>query len=74
MFGTAQQLVSDRLKNSIQALKSITQGSDYQIPLPAVVVVTPSAAAVTAPIQRKLAMEAAADRNVWRAIKRSFTK
>ena len=74
MFGTAQQLVSDCLKNSIQALQSITQGSDYQIPLPAVVVVTPSAAAVTAPIQRKLAMEAAADRNVWRAIKRSFSK
>jgi len=74
MFGRAQPLVFDRLKNSAQTFASITEGSDYHIPLPAVVVVTPSAAAVTAPIQRQLAMEVAADRNVWRAIKRSFTK
>jgi len=74
MFGRTQPLIADRLKKSAQSLGSTSQGIDYQIPLPAVVVVTPSAAAVTAPIQRKLAMEAAADRNVWRAIKRSFTK
>jgi hypothetical protein len=74
MFRRAQSLESNCLNNSVQTLGSITEGSDYQISLPAVVVVTPAAAAVTAPIQRKIAMEAAADRNVWRAIKRSFTK
>ena len=74
MFRRAQSLETDRLNNSVQMPGSITEGSDYQIPLPAVVVVTPSAAAVTAPIQRKLALEAAADRNVWRAIRRTFTK
>jgi len=74
MFGRAQPLFFDRLKNSAQTFASITEGSDYHMPLPAVVVVTPAAAAVTAPIQRQLAMEVAADRNVWRAIRRSFTE
>ena len=74
MFGRSQALVSDRLKNSVQTFAPNTQGSDYQIPLPAVVVVTPSAAAITAPIQRQLAMEMPADRDVWRAIRRTFTE
>ena len=74
MFGRAQPLVFDRLKNSAQTFASITEGSDYHLPLPTVVVVTPAAAAVTAPIQRQVAMEVAADRNVWRAIRRSFTE
>ena len=74
MFGRTKSLVSDRLKNSVQTLASITQRSDYQIPLPAVVVVTPAAAAVTAQIQRQLATELPADTNVWRAISRTFTK
>ena len=74
MFGRAQPLVSDRLRNSVQTFASRTEGSDYHIPLPAVVVVTPAAAAVTAPIQRQLAMEVAADINVWGAIRRTFTE
>ena len=74
MFGRAQPSVSDRLKDSVQTLASVTQGSAYYIPLPAVVVVTPATAAVTAPIQRQLAMEVSADRNVWRAIRRTFSE
>jgi hypothetical protein len=74
MFGRAQSSVSDRLKDSVQTLASVTQGSAYYIPFPAVVVVTPAAAALTAPIQRQLASEVAADRNVWSAIRRTFTE
>ena len=74
MFGRAQPLVFERLKNSAQTFASITQGGDYHIQLPAVVVVTPAAAALTAPIQRQLASEVAADRNVWSAIRRTFTE
>jgi len=74
MFGRAQPLVFDGLKNSAQTFALTTEGSDYHIPLPAVVVVTPAAAAVTAPIQRQLAMEVSADRNVWRAIRRTFSE
>jgi hypothetical protein len=74
MFGRTKPLFSDRLKNSVQTIDSLTQRNDYQIPLPAVVVVTPAAAAVTAQIQRQLATEVAADNNVWRSIRRTFTK
>jgi hypothetical protein len=74
MFGRAQPLVFDRLKNSAQTFDSITEEGDCHLPLPAVVVVTPAAAAVTAPIQRQLAIEVAVDRNVWRAIRRTFTE
>ena len=74
MFGRAQPLVFDRLKNSAQTFASITEEDDYRLPLPAVVVVTPAAAAVTAPIQRQLAMEVAVDRNIWRAIRGTFTE
>ena len=72
MFRRAHSLMSERLKNSVETFVSITQGSDHQIPLPAVVVVTPSAAAVTAQIQRQLAIEASADQTVWRTIRQKF--
>ena len=72
MFRRAHSLMSDRLKSSVQTFASITQGGDQQIPLPAVVVVTPSAAALTVPIQRQLAAEMQGNKTIWRAISQEF--
>ena len=75
MFGRAQPLVFERLKNSAQTFASIPQGGDYHIQLPAVVVVTPAAAALTAPIQRQLSNGQPIQINTfWEKVKEYFPR